>query len=325
MRLTRRGYGAIVVVALAIGMAWLAGPRALNALAAPVLVALLAGAVQSYRAGKPTVERTEPRRGFPGASRTVELVVEGSGVARVEDALSSGLAGDATGEGTMPTTVTYEVTLEGRGEQTLGPTTVSVRDALGLLERRYEVDATTTVLVYPRVSVVDATAVFATNRDPHGEERTEFDRLREYVPGDRLRDVHWKASAKHDDLLVTNYTDPGHDDAVRIVAEATSGHADAMADAAASLAVGAIRAGIPVEVTVPDGTVGPGVGRTHRRRILELLARTGPGTVTDGADEGIHVFAGADGVTVTANDRTHDVADVTVRGENPLLAGEGTA
>lgn len=325
MWLTRRGYGAVAVVLAAIGMGWLAGPRALNALAAPVLVALLAGAVQLRRAGVPTVERSDPRRGFPGERRSVELGVDGGGVAHIEDALSPGLAGDPTGEGTLPTTVTYDVELTGRGDQTLGPTTVRLRDTLGLVETTHEVDATTTLLVYPRVSLIDGAGFFGRTTGPEIDERTEFDRLREYVPGDRLRDVNWKATAKRDDLLVTTYTDPGFEEGVRIAAEAEPDCADAMAGATASLVVGAIRAGLAVELAVPDGTLAGDAGGPQQVRALELLARTGAGRFQgrDGAD--VVVSATADGVTVETAGGSHTMDDVTVRGENPLIAREGTA
>lgn len=325
MRLTRRGYGAVGVVAVAVGMAWLAGPRALNALAAPVVVALVAGAVQVYRVGAPTVERSEPRRGFPGEDRTVTLDVEGGGVASVEDTLSEGLSGTATGEGALPTTVTYDIELEARGEQTLGPTTVGIRDALGLVETTHEVDTRSSVLVYPRVSVVDTTGAFADSVGAQTEDRTAFDSLREYAPGDPLRDIHWPSTAKYDDLLVAGYADPGHGRALTILAEAEAGHADAMAGAAASLLVGALREQVPVHLITPAGAVGPDVDTTHQLRALEVLAETGAGTPTGTEEADLVVSATADGVVVQTPDRTRPMADLTIRGENPLVAREGSA
>lgn len=337
MWLTRRGYGAVAVFALAVAMAWLAGPRALNALAAPILVALVAGVVQLYRAGAPTVERTDPQRGFPGERRTVELRVEGAGVARVEDACSEGFAGDTTGEGTLPTSISYEVSLEERGEQTLGPTTIRLRDALGLIETTHVVENATPLLVFPRVSIVDPTGVFPETLGPAVEEDAGFDGLREYVPGDRLRNVHWKSTAKREDLLVKTYTDPVDDDVVSVVAEAGPGHADAMADATASIVVAALQARLAVSLSVPDGRLERGVGQAHQRRALELLAKTDAGEVTERDERAggrtatrdreadVHVTATADGVTVATGDRDKRLDDLTIRGENPLLAREASA
>jgi uncharacterized protein (DUF58 family) len=315
----------VVVLVLAVGMAWLSGPRALNALAAPILVALGAAVVQLHRAGAPTVERSEPRRGFPGEVRTIELRVEGTGVATVADGLSAGVEGDPTGDGTLPTTVTYEVTLTERGEATLGPAAVRIRDALGLLETVHAVGGRTSLLVYPRVSVVDAVAFGPQAAGPPTGDRAEFDRLREYVPGDRLRDVNWKSTAKYDELLVTDYTDPGQDSALHVAAGAEPARADAMADATASLAVGALRAGIPVALDVPEKSLEAGVDAAHRRRILAVLARAGPGDVAGQEAADVVVTATHDGVTVTTRDRTRSMEELTLRGENPLLAREGVA
>lgn len=329
MRLTRRGYGAVGVVVLAIAMALLTGTqgRALNALAAPVVVALLAAVVQVSRAGEPTVERSEPRRGFPGERRTVKLTVEGGGAATVVDALSEGLAGDATAEVDPPATTEYEVRLAERGGQTLGPATVAVRDVLGLVEATHEVEEVTDLLVYPAVSRVDGDRLFSRTMGPEIKERTEFDRLREYVPGDRLRDVHWKTTAKYDELLVTEFTDPIDEDAVSIVAGAADGHADEMASATASLVVAALRVGLAVELTVPDGALPRGYGLTHRRHALELLARTGPGDLdVSGRDRpDVRVWADGDGVTVTVGEERRSIEDLTLTRHNPLTAGEGVA
>jgi len=331
MRLTRRGYGAVGVILVAIAMAFVGGSqgRALNALAAPVVVALLAGAVQVYRVRAPTVDRSEPRRGFPGERRTVTVHVEGGGVATVTDALSAGLDGDATGTVDPPGTIEYDVRLRERGDQTIGPTTIRVRDALGLVERTHHVEARTDLLVYPAVTRVNGEQLFRRTMGPEIDERSEFDRLREYVPGDRLRDVHWKSTAKLNELLVTEFTDPADDDAVSIAAGADPDHDGEMARATASLVVAALRVGLAVRLTVPAGTLPRGYGQTHRRNALELLARTGPGQAgeaeasAENAD--VRVWADSDGVTVTIDDEPRSIEALTVTPDNPLTAEEGVA
>jgi uncharacterized protein (DUF58 family) len=329
MRLTRRGYGAVGVVLVAIAMALLGGTdgRALNALAAPVLVALVAAAVQVRRAGPPTVERNEPRRGFPGERRTVNVAVDCGGVVTVTDALSSGLAGESTGSGDPPAEFEYEVRLRERGDQTIGPATVRIRDVLGLVEATHETDATSDLLVYPAVARVDGDSLFSRTMGPEIDERTEFDRIREYVPGDRLRDVNWKSTAKRDELLVTEFTDPVDEDAVSIVAGAADGHADAMASATASLVVAALRTGLAVDLTVPDGHLPRGYGQTHRMHALELLARADAGEFDLSLDltHDVRVWADEDGVSVTIGEQRRSIEDLTVTQHNPLTPGEGIA
>ena len=321
MRPTRRGYVALAVVAAALLFAWGSGPRSLNAVAAPVLVAVVAGGVQVYRAGEPRIERTDPRPGFPGETRSVELTVDGGGVGRVRDRLDDALDGTATFERSLPATVEYEVRYERRGVHSLGPTIVGVRDVLGLVERTYEVREPTTVVVYPRVySVGDPSSVLQT-RGPERHERTEFQHVREYVPGDSLRDVHWKSSAKGDDLLVAEFTSPADDAGVSIAASAAPGFVDEMAAAAATLFVAATRSGVAAELTVPGGSVPLGHGDTHEQRALELLARTGSGDVADeewgGAD--VRVRADGSGTRVAVDGRVRSLEELTATRDNPLL------
>jgi len=325
MRLTRRGIAALAVVVAAVTFAWLSGPRSLNAVAAPLVIAVVAGAIQVRRTGAPTVERSQPRRGFPGESRTVRLTVEGRGVARITEQVPDGLAAATDIERTLPTTVDYDLDYERRGVHEITRTTVAVRDVLGLVEQRHEVYERTEVVVYPSVySLGDATFTRSLGLDQG--ERSEFDRLREYVPGDSLRDVHWKSSAKRDDLLVTEYTDPVSEEGVTIAARATEGHADAMATAAATLLVGALRSGLTTALVVPNGSIDEGHGQTHQQQALELLARTTAGDVPqpiwDDAD--VRVRADATDVTVTLGNAVHDIESLTRTRDNPLVA-EGIA
>jgi len=323
MRPTRRGYAALAVVVVTLVVAATTGSegRALNAVAGPVLVAVGAGAVQVYRAGEPTIERTRPRSGFPGESRPVELSVDGSGVATTTDEVGEGLAGAATVSRTLPTTFTYEVTYEERGLHSLGPASVRGRDALGLVETQYVVGDTTQVLVYPQVYAVGDTGSVLGRSGPASNERTEFEQVREYVPGDSLRDVHWKASAKHTELLVTEYGDPTNDEAVAIAGASAAGHADEMATAVATLFVAAIREGMEVSLAVPGGTLGLGHGETQEQRGLELLARTGTGRIPDDEwdDADLRVNADDSGVTVTVGEQVHALDDLTAGRANPLL------
>lgn len=41
--------------------------------------------------------------------------------------------------------------------------------------------------------------------DPTGALSTDIREVREYIPGDRMQDIHWKLSARMDDLLVKQY------------------------------------------------------------------------------------------------------------------------
>ena len=281
MRPTVRGIAVALVAGVAIGMAATSGARALNAVAVPAVVALVAGAGQLLLAETPTVERTDPAPGFPGETRTVEITVEGNSLARVDDGVPGGVTtADHGRRVSLPATVEYEVDLAARGVWTVGPPTVTLTDVLGLFVRRVRPDATATLVVYPPVRPLQQGGAIAALFDrSRVAERQTFDSIREYAPGDPLRDVHWKSSAKlgSADLVVKQFVGERADRDFHLTASADQGYGDAMASAAASVADTALSAGLAVGLTCPAGELAADRGERHRHRLLELLARTGDG------------------------------------------------
>jgi uncharacterized protein (DUF58 family) len=87
-----------------------------------------------------------------------------------------------------------------------------------------------------------------------------------------------------------------------VAAEATTGHADEMASAAASVATHLLDAGVAVALLLPDGRVEQAGGEPQREQVLRALARAGPGRV-EASETDIHVFADAGGTHVTVEDR----------------------
>ncbi len=287
MRLTRRGQVAVGVVILAVLMGWLFGARALNAIAAPTLAALLVSAAFVSRGDPPSVTMSAVDAGFPGEQRTVTLHLSGTGLATVSLSFPDGLDGEREGrQVTLPETVTYDVELTGRGVHTIGPPDVALRGPLGLLERDIQVAATTESVVYPKQYAVGRNSILARLFvDELETERQEFDRLREYRPSDPLRHIHWKSSAKHDEFLVTEFAPSERDETVTIVGTAPKGEVDEMARLAATITDLALDAGHNVELATPSGHVPPGHGEDHRKNLLQLLARTTDGTLSPLGDE----------------------------------------
>jgi len=323
MRPTLRGVGvlAIAVGATAVGTQF--GQPGLAAVAAPLFVAVLGATAQVYFGGLPSVERSSLRRGFAGESRTLTLTADGSGVARLTDHRAGAVGGTATARCSLPAAVSFDVPYERRGEFRLGPVDVTVADSLGLVVTSGTVEATDSVLVFPPVYRLGGPDAFVRTLAPDAEDRETFDRLREYTPEDSLRDVHWKSSAKRDDLLVTEFDDDSEDRELLLAAQSADGHGDAMAAAAATVAVGALRSGFTVELAAPSQRVPAGFGERHRTRLLEALARTGEGESGWEGDADVVVSATEDGVTVDVADRTEAFDELTVGRENPLVSGAG--
>ncbi|WP_222920112.1 DUF58 domain-containing protein [Natrinema sp. SYSU A 869] len=316
MRLTHRGWTVVAVVFVAVVLGWQFGPRALNAVVVPLVVVLLAGLITVGRADRPRITRRPVEEGFIGEERAVAVAIEtdGTAAATVRDTVGDGLSSttDPLAETTLAgeDTVTYDVRLEARGERRAGPLSITVSDLIGLVERRFEYEETTPVVVYPRVRELGggpATDIqtLASVADRHVDE--EFDHLREYHRGDPLRDVHWKTAAKRpdDELVVTEYADDKDVGAVTVAAECLTDGDDEMASAVATVATYLLEQGATVAVTIPDGTRPPGSGRAHHRDILQLLAVAGPGELPDRTrrDADVLVRTDGDGTTVVVDDR----------------------
>ena len=324
MRLTLRGMAALAVVVLSIGLAYLAGDRALNAVAAPLLAALVVGAVLVWRAPAPSVSYGQIQSGYPGDERTLRVDVEGGGLLTVALSLPDGLA--ATDVDTVvspPETIERSVRLGRRGIYRLDPPQLRQRDPLGFLERRVEAATTTEFVVFPRVYELEDSVLTRLFTDELAAERQQFDRLREYEPGDPLKNVHWKSSAKRDDLLVMEFAAAQEEETVHIAAEAADGYADEMAAAAATLALSALESGLSVALTVPDGNVRPGEGDEHRKTLMRLLAETEAGHLPNETRAGADVLVTVDSVgrTVRLADREQDFDAVFGAGGQPAEVG----
>ena len=105
-----------------------------------------------------------------------------------------------------------------RGVYAVGPVTYEKTDIVGLVSRRFELGTSHELFVSPQVAELSVFAGGLTN-DLDGATSQQlsmsdlaFHALREYVPGDDLRHVHWRSSAKAGELLVRQYheTRRGH-------------------------------------------------------------------------------------------------------------------
>lgn len=126
--------------------------------------------------------------------------------------------GDALRELTVPLLGPHqEVSLpvalpaERRGVITVGPLTVARQDPLGLLRREMTWREVHRVHVHPRTVLLPPNSAGLV-RDLEGQSSRRltdsdlsFHAVREYVPGDALRHVHWKSTAKTGTLMVRQY------------------------------------------------------------------------------------------------------------------------
>lgn len=119
-----------------------------------------------------------------------------------------------------------------RGVHAVGPVTSRHLDPLGLFRRDVVWTRTVDWYVRPRVVPVESFGM-GTVADLEGMPSDQismsdlsFHALREYVPGDDLRHVHWRSSAKADTLLVRQYHDTRRSHATVIVDADPGAYAD---------------------------------------------------------------------------------------------------
>lgn len=93
----------------------------------------------------------------------------------------------------------------------VGPVSVVRGDPLGLFERVHRRDQPVDLFVHPRTVTFDGQSL-GFLRDLEGLPATDLSRddvsfhaLREYQPGDDLRHVHWKSTARTGDVMVRQY------------------------------------------------------------------------------------------------------------------------
>ena len=112
--------------------------------------------------------------------------------------------------------IVYHVRPAERGEYYFGNIIVYVKSMLGLLMRRHDIEAAVMVPVYPsfmqlrKYELLSKTTIQA----EHGNKRMrkighsmEFEQIKEYVRGDDIRTINWKATARKSSLMVNNFTD----------------------------------------------------------------------------------------------------------------------
>ena len=334
LRPTWRGYAVIGAVVGALVAGAVFGARALDAVVLPGVVALVAAVVQLRRPPDPDLDRTLPPADVAGTAGTVtiDLSDDRTYPVTVHDRLPAGVDADRSSGSAGRTEVAVDAAAGGgpasygivphrRGEHVVGPATVAATDVLGLFRRSTTVDRRDTLVTFPRIGELPGALgaeLRAAHRSRESMQRTEFDDLREYVRGDALRDIHWKSSARHDELMVREFADRSDPERVTVavgVADSASGDAaagdvdtaadtpaDRMADAAATVCVSLVRDGASVALATPSGGVDAAPGRV--RPALRHLAVTDGGPVPT-ADADIVVLAERDAVSVRFDGREH--------------------
>lgn len=168
----------------------------------------------------------------------------------------------------------------------VGPVSVVRGDPLGLFERVHRRDEPVDLFVHPRTVNFDGQSL-GFLRDLEGLPATDLSRddvsfhaLREYQPGDDLRHVHWRSTARTGDVMVRQYEETRRS---HFVIGLTTNPADYRDDeefelaisAAGSLGLRALRDSQRVEVRVQQRLLPSATGKQFLDS-LSALVHSGP-------------------------------------------------
>lgn len=194
-----------------------------------------------------------------------------------------------------PVDHTYSLDCGRRGAYRVGPLTAVAGDPFGLTQRETVLCEAFELVVHPRVELVDDRPLTRQFEDPPVRPPVskpwpsgmEFFGMREYHPGDELRRVVWRASARVGKLMVRE-AEQGITDRITIVLDTDRGsyrHTgedseafEVAVRAAASIGVGHLRDGYEVRCETNGGPLTRVVrGPQHVTGFLDALARVETG------------------------------------------------
>jgi len=294
--LTRRGWSFLgAAVGLYLG-ARLLGLVQLAVLAA--VVALLLGGAYTwvrYRTPALVARRTLKELLQVGVEGRVDLVITASRrspTIAVSDAFDQGrraarflLAPLTPGEEAR---AAYRFPTDRRGRFEIGPLRATLSDPFGLATASRRVLGTEQVIVYPRVHEIapppDVGGLDLDRDHPAVRARVEssgdFMTLREYAPGDDLRHVHWRSTARRGHLMMRQNETRRRAPVLLMLDVRPATHDRASfehaVEAVASIATALDHAGRPFEVAWSTGTTIGAPGRRHLAYIMDELAIVEP-------------------------------------------------
>jgi uncharacterized protein (DUF58 family) len=180
---------------------------------------------------------------------------------------------------------TYRLPTDRRGILRVGPLAVEVTDAFGLASASTRGAPVTELTVWPAIDEI-ASLPHTTGDDPHGGAEhpnaltaagEDFYALRAYVLGDDLRHVHWRSTARRDELMVRQDEMPWQGRATVLLDTRADAHTadtfERAVSAAASIVVACSRRRFLLRLVTTGGDdSGSGAGAAHVEQILERLA-----------------------------------------------------
>jgi uncharacterized protein (DUF58 family) len=245
-----RGLGIFAVICLAVAALWTFGRMAF---AADIELAKSRVTVGESAVGRVIVRNQGGRSMLP---TRFDLPV-GGGVGSFQ---VPALAGDATHE------QLFSIPARHRSVLTIGPVRSVKADPLGLMQRVKRWSDPVELFIHPRVVALSATST-GFLRDVDGittqnlsSSDVAFHALREYVPGDDRRNIHWRTTARMGKLMIRQFEETQRSHLLLILSTRAADYPDpedfeTAVSSVASLAAQALREQRAVTLYIQRGVV----------------------------------------------------------------------
>lgn len=99
-----------------------------------------------------------------------------------------------------------------RGEYEIGISDIYIEDFLGLIRLKYRIPETKRIIVYPKIENLDKLDLYTLNSSDSQnissgivEDANNIKDIRNYRYGDSFRKIHWKLTARNNNLMIKNF------------------------------------------------------------------------------------------------------------------------
>ena len=180
-------------------------------------------------------------------------------------------------------TFSYSIPAAVRGEHDFNSVKLTTGDFLGFYTKVQEVTCFSRLLVYPqyeKAAFKNFEALYEQGQRHlsvrNFNETTNITGVRPYIPGDRMSWIHWKATAKKNEIMTKEYEDSKNQDIVILLDQTPSPLFEELVSLAASLTYVFLQRGLGVACIGTAQRNAPlimGRGEQQRQRILYELAK----------------------------------------------------
>jgi uncharacterized protein (DUF58 family) len=292
---TRSGIAVGITSVVLLVLGWLADYPEMVAIGFAGLAALIiAGLWMMLRPNLAAVREVRPQRVTEGESAFGVITLTNEGRRRSPPILAAEQMAGRQVYVPIPSlakgdshTATYHLPTNRRGIFQVGPMSIGHTDPLRLMRVGQVYSTFGTLYVHPMCRTVEPVPTGQT-RDMDGPTSSfsqqggvAFHSLREYVPGDDWRLIHWKSTARTQGLMVRHNVVPNQPRLMVVLDTSALGYTENSFEnavsAAASLALAAIRGGFPLVLrTTGGGAVASERGGEGALEALDLLAAAQP-------------------------------------------------